>query len=391
MTQPTSPARTATEAPSPAGSAQPATRRALRKQERAAQAITRTGAEARASARVQVLQGSPSLYTSGRAMREAATQTARELTVSKAAAGPSAASITIANPALGADNELPTGASRGLRRMTPRTIRQAVPTAPPPRPARRARKLARKITAGSALVFIGSLVAVTSLPAQAIEAPTLALEVASIEPSSQELDRVDADSDTFFARDEIVVTDPLAGASMSDDEFASYQAVADSEAPGSSYGGDPAFPRVWEMLSTDYVQTPFPSLAQLRITSPFGYRPGGSHGGTDIAPGLGVEIRPVANGVVSAVWQGNNPGGGGYTVFIDHNIDGQFVQSWYAHMLPGSIQVEVGQVVDITTVIGQVGSSGRSTGPHLHLEMKNTDYVSFDPMLWLQTREMNLE
>lgn len=392
VTQPTSPARAATEAPSQAGSAQPATRRALREQERAAQAIARTGAEARATARVQVLQGSPSLYTSRRAMRETATQSARELTVSKAAAGPSVASITIANPALGADNELPTpGASPAPLRLAPRTIRQAVPTAPPSRPARRARNLARKFTAGSALVFIGSLVAVTSLPAQAIEAPTLAPEVLSIEPSSQELDRVDADNDTFFARDEIVVTDPLAGASMSDDEFASYQAVADSEASGSSYGGDPAFPRVWEMLSTDYVQSPFPSLAQLRITSPFGYRPGGSHGGTDIAPGLGTEIRPVANGVVSAVWQGNNPGGGGYTVFIDHNIDGQFVQSWYAHMLPGSIQVEVGQVVDITTVIGQVGSSGRSTGPHLHLEMKNTDYVSFDPMLWLQTRESNLE
>ena len=60
-------------------------------------------------------------------------------------------------------------------------------------------------------------------------------------------------------------------------------------------------------------------------------------------------------------------------------------------MMPGTINVEVGQVVDITDVIGQVGNSGRSTGPHLHLELKNSDYVSFDPMLWLQSREMNLE
>lgn len=325
-------------------------------------------------------------------MREDALQIAQALTVSKAATG-AASSITIANPALGVDNAPSTsGARRAPRPLRPRIIRQPVTTAPPPRAERRVRKLARKITAGSALVFIGSFVAVTSLPAQAMQAPsTLAPEVASIEPSSQELDQVAADTDTFFSRDEIIVTDPLAAASMSDAELANYQAVADSEVPGSSYGGDPAFPRAWEALNTDYVQSPFPDLAQLRITSPFGYRPGGSHGGTDIALGLGTQIRPVANGVVSEVWQGNNPGGGGYVVFVDHNINGQFVQSWYAHMVPGSIQVEVGQVVDITTVIGQVGSSGRSTGPHLHLELKNSNYVSFDPMLWLQTRQMNLE
>ncbi|TXP86609.1 M23 family metallopeptidase, partial [Escherichia coli] len=52
---------------------------------------------------------------------------------------------------------------------------------------------------------------------------------------------------------------------------------------------------------------------------------------------------------------------------------------------------EVGQVVDISTVVGEVGSTGRSTGPHLHLELKNSDYVSFDPVLWLQTRQMRLE
>ncbi|WP_026373860.1 M23 family metallopeptidase [Agrococcus lahaulensis] len=145
------------------------------------------------------------------------------------------------------------------------------------------------------------------------------------------------------------------------------------------------------MLETDYVQTPFPQISQLPISSGFGYRPGGMHGGTDIPLPPGQEIRPIANGVVSAVWQGNNPGGGGYAVFVDHNINGQFVQSWYPHMQAGSIRVEVGQVVDVSTVVGQVGSTGRSTGPHLHLELKNSDYVSFDPLLWLQTRETRLE
>ncbi|SDR65071.1 Peptidase family M23 [Agrococcus carbonis] len=141
-------------------------------------------------------------------------------------------------------------------------------------------------------------------------------------------------------------------------------------ARGTYYGGSPAFPNAWSMLETDYVQTPFPQISQLPISSGFGYRPGGMHGGTDIPLPPGQEIRPIANGVVSAVWQGNNPGGGGYAVFVDHNINGQFVQSWYPHMQAGSIRVEVGQVVDVSTVVGQVGSTGRSTGPHLHLEFE---------------------
>jgi len=207
----------------------------------------------------------------------------------------------------------------------------------------------------------------------------------------QMLESVSTETTTYFARDDITVNDQVAAARMSAGERAAYQAVADGEPAGPSYTGDPAFPQVWSMLETGFVQTPFPSMDQVPMSSGFGYRPGGFHGGSDFTPGIGTDIRPIANGVVSAVWQGNNPGGGGYAVFIDHNIDGQFVQSWYAHMTPGSIQVEVGQVVDITDVVGQVGSSGRSTGPHLHLELKNADYVSFDPLLWLQTREMNLE
>ncbi|SDS58927.1 Peptidase family M23 [Agrococcus carbonis] len=215
--------------------------------------------------------------------------------------------------------------------------------------------------------------------------------VAQIEPDVQALDPVTAEATTLFARDEIVVNDPLEAALMSPEERAAVQVVADRERGGTYYGGSPAFPNAWSMLETDYVQTPFPQISQLPISSGFGYRPGGMHGGTDIPLPPGQEIRPIANGVVSAVWQGNNPGGGGYAVFVDHNINGQFVQSWYPHMQAGSIRVEVGQVVDVSTVVGQVGSTGRSTGPHLHLELKNSDYVSFDPLLWLQTRETRLE
>lgn len=348
-----------------------------------------TANEARATERVTVVEGSAPIYRSRRAMREAATRLAQEISVTMAEASYTTPIITVDAPSLG-NGGISVPAARAARPLSPRVLRQA-PMAPPTLKRGSTRRLAQKLSAGGALLFIGSLVVVTSLPAQAVQ-PAAGIDPAVAEIHEvQTLDSVSTETTTYFARDGVTVNDQMAVARMSSGERAAYQAVADGEALGASYTGDPAFPQVWSMLETGFVQTPFPSMDQVPMSSQFGYRPGGFHGGSDLTPGLGTEIRPVANGVVSAVWQGNNPGGGGYAVFIDHNIDGQFVQSWYAHMMPGSINVEVGQVVDITDVVGQVGSSGRSSGPHLHLELKNADYVSFDPMLWLQTREMNLE
>jgi len=376
--------------------AQPVTRRAVRERERADEAIALTAHEARAAERVTVVEGSAPLYTTRRAMRDAATQVARELPVQIAEPTFASPIITVDAPSLGNGGDPVQGVrpvTRALppRALAPRTIRTG-PLAPPAKAKHGARRIAQKITAGGALLFIGSLVVVTSLPAQAVQSPGgITPEVAQIEPVPQSLGPVVPEATSYFVRDDITVNDQLAAARMAADERSALQAVADGEVPGPSYTGSPAFPRTWGMLETGVVQAPFPDMDRVPVSSPFGNRPGGFHGGADVTPGLGAPIRPIANGVVSEVWQGDNPGGGGYVVFIDHNIEGQFVQSWYAHMLPGSIGVEVGDVVDITTVIGQVGSSGRSTGPHLHLEMKNSDYVSFDPLLWLQTREMNLE
>jgi len=323
-------------------------------------------------------------------MREAATRAAHALPVQIAEPTHTVPRIVVDAPSLGTGGEHVPSA-RVARRMVPRPALHS-PSSRPSTTVRRARRVVQKVTAGAALLFIGSLVVATSLPAQAVQSPSeIAPEVAQLEPAVQSLGPVTGDATTLFTRDEIGVNDPLETAMMSPGELAAFQAVADSERGGSYYGGDPAFPSTWAMLETDYVQTPFPEIAQLPVSSGFGYRPGGFHGGTDLPLPPGQEVRPIANGVVSAVWQGNNPGGGGYAVFVDHNIDGRFVQSWYPHMQAGSIRVEVGQVVDVSTVVGQVGSTGRVTGPHLHLEMKNSDYVSFDPLLWLQTRETRLE
>ena len=82
-----------------------------------------------------------------------------------------------------------------------------------------------------------------------------------------------------LTRDDFGVDDALASARMSADELASLQAVADAEDIGPYYGGDPAMPEVWAQLETSYTQSPFPSLAEVPVSSGFGYRWGSFHGG----------------------------------------------------------------------------------------------------------------
>jgi murein DD-endopeptidase MepM/ murein hydrolase activator NlpD len=68
---------------------------------------------------------------------------------------------------------------------------------------------------------------------------------------------------------------------------------------------------------------------------------------------------------------------------IDHVINGQAVSTLYPHMTYGTRAVQVGQKVSAGQIIGQVGSTGRSTANHLHLEVKiNGSLV--DPMAWLR-------
>ena len=87
-----------------------------------------------------------------------------------------------------------------------------------------------------------------------------------------------------------------------------------------------------------------------------------SHTGLDISTSRGTGIRPIANGtVVFASYKGSY----GNLVIIDH---GNGVQSYYAHC--NAIYVSNGQAVDTNSVIAAVGSTGNSTGPHLHLEIR---------------------
>ncbi|NQX26030.1 M23 family metallopeptidase [Microbacteriaceae bacterium VKM Ac-2854] len=105
------------------------------------------------------------------------------------------------------------------------------------------------------------------------------------------------------------------------------------------------------------------------------------HHGTDFNPGNGAEIQIIADGIVREV--DNGDGSLGVNVTVDHQINGQLVSSVYAHMQHGSVRVLEGQRVSVGQVVGLVGSTGQSTGPHLHFAilLDGTEYV--DSYLWL--------
>jgi murein DD-endopeptidase MepM/ murein hydrolase activator NlpD len=105
------------------------------------------------------------------------------------------------------------------------------------------------------------------------------------------------------------------------------------------------------------------------------------HEGVDFNPGVGTDIQAIADGVVSKV--AFDRGGLGNNVTIDHVINGKRVQSVYGHMLADSVRMVEGQVVKVTEIVGQVGSTGASTGAHLHLEI-HLDGTPVDPYAWLK-------
>nr|WP_171002418.1 M23 family metallopeptidase [Listeria newyorkensis] len=103
-----------------------------------------------------------------------------------------------------------------------------------------------------------------------------------------------------------------------------------------------------------------------------------SHKGQDIAAGGSVPIYAAAGGTVVFSGfgaPGSGYGGYGYVVEIDH---GNGYQTLYGHMRAGSLQVVAGQSVSQGQGIGMMGSTGQSTGQHLHFEIHKNG-VPVDP------------
>ena len=100
------------------------------------------------------------------------------------------------------------------------------------------------------------------------------------------------------------------------------------------------------------------------------------HSGIDFRAGHGHPVQAAGAGKVV---KAGRSGGYGRLIEIDH---GNGVRTRYAHLK--KIRVSVGQRVDVGTRIGDVGSSGRSTGPHLHYEIRKNG-KAIDPMRFLRT------
>ena len=123
---------------------------------------------------------------------------------------------------------------------------------------------------------------------------------------------------------------------------------------------------------------------QGRISGRFGNQriyngtPKSPHSGMDIAAGTGTPIRAPAGGKIALAQKDFYLTGG--TVMIDH---GHGIGSNFLHM--SRLDVKVGDVVKQGDVIGAVGSTGRSTGPHLHWGMSWFD-TRIDPLLVLPAK-----
>lgn len=124
------------------------------------------------------------------------------------------------------------------------------------------------------------------------------------------------------------------------------------------------------------------------ITSVFGYSADYGtkfHKGTDLGAGCGANIYAAHSGTVIFALYGWN-GGYGNEIMIDH---GDGVVTRYGHIVDGGILVSMGQSVGVGTNIARVGSTGDSTGCHLHYEVIINDY-NVDPVPFMAGQGVTL-
>jgi murein DD-endopeptidase MepM/ murein hydrolase activator NlpD len=124
-------------------------------------------------------------------------------------------------------------------------------------------------------------------------------------------------------------------------------------------------------------------LPEASVTSCFGERWGRLHAGVDIATAEGTRIRAAGAGVVVAAGPAE---GYGNAVLIDH---GDGFLTHYGHL--STVTVTVGQRVRTGEQIGTEGSTGHSTGPHLHFEVHQGSYKNpIEPTQWLHDRGVDI-
>ncbi|MGO3147588.1 MAG: M23 family metallopeptidase [Leucobacter sp.] len=107
------------------------------------------------------------------------------------------------------------------------------------------------------------------------------------------------------------------------------------------------------------------------------------HDAQDIAAPAGTEVRAIGSGIVLDA--GYATDGCGFSIKLQHTVGGETLTSRYCHMLDGSHEYSIGDTVALGDAIGQVGNTGLSFGPHLHLALR-LGGVPIDPLPYLDAQ-----
>ena len=131
-------------------------------------------------------------------------------------------------------------------------------------------------------------------------------------------------------------------------------------------------------IAVDKLPFAIPLTGGYRFTSPFGWRWGRLHAGIDLAGPVGMDVHAPADGVVTETGWEN---GYGQMIKLRHDFG---VTTVYGHL--SKIRVKVGQKVSRGEVIGDTGNTGRSTGPHLHYEIR-VGGAPINPMTFIKAAQ----
>ncbi len=244
-----------------------------------------------------------------------------------------------------------------------------------PRPA--GRSVAKPLRSVAIFGAVGALVAAVALPAYAASTPddaaTTVQQLAAVDAQSivvaSETTAAPIDRGTFSA------TTPEEIEKKKAEEAAAARAAALASAASSSN----------RSFSVGNYALVSPGSGEVRYPLPQGsYNVsrtlGNGHNGADMVSPQGTPIYAATAGVVRV--SSESYYGYGVGVVIDGVVGGARVETTYGHMTYGSRQVQVGDTVAAGQLIGFVGSTGRSTANHLHLEVKvNGGLV--EPIGWL--------
>ena len=225
-------------------------------------------------------------------------------------------------------------------------------------------RLGQRFLSLGAMLFAAALLVGMSVPANAFLSETIAAP--------------GVEQDGALASQSLKVATDAAADVASRDPYSvlSWAQVLTLEHSTSSYDYTPG---------TGTVRWPFPFASP--ISDGYGERAapcdgcGTFHNGVDFTPGGGSPIYSIADGLVT--YSEVSDYGYGNHVRIVSTINGDQVEALYAHMQMNSSPLKVGDTIKVGDFVGLVGSTGTSTGSHLHFEIK-LNGVNVDPFAYLQ-------